>query len=138
MPCRVVSVGRVGRSPIRFFDLILNNALALRASHHHRTTRRLWCAAFAPFRKPDAPNRTRPDASGRTRPSGRVRTQPDGRVRPVSFSIRSVPKFHKLSLIVAENGQFSKKECTPISQTSKIAFPISKTIINRVTSRVTL
>ena len=30
--CRV---GRsVGRSPIRFFDLILNNALALRASHN--------------------------------------------------------------------------------------------------------
>ena len=25
---------RVGRSPIRFFDLILNNALALRASHN--------------------------------------------------------------------------------------------------------
>ena len=28
-----VGSGRVGRSPIRFFDLILNNALALRASH---------------------------------------------------------------------------------------------------------
>ena len=35
--------------------------------HHHRTIRRLWCAAFAPFRKPDAPNRTRPGASGRVR-----------------------------------------------------------------------
>ena len=31
MPGRVGSC-RVGRSPIRFFDLILNNALALRAS----------------------------------------------------------------------------------------------------------
>ena len=49
--------------------------------HHHRTIRRLWCAAFAPFRKPDAPNRTRPDASGRTAASGRVRT--DGCVRSV-------------------------------------------------------
>ena len=29
MPCRV---GRSGRLPIHFFDLILNNALALRAS----------------------------------------------------------------------------------------------------------
>ena len=113
-PCRSC---RVGRSPIRFFDLILNNALALRASqnrgklprgvclcttkstkstksrvdggeiarcgplHHHRTIRRLWCAAFAPFRKPDAPNRTRPDASGRKK-KGRSRTRPS--VRPVS------------------------------------------------------
>ena len=34
---------------------------------HHRTTRRLWCEAFAPFRKPDAPHRTRPGASGRVR-----------------------------------------------------------------------
>ena len=31
--CRAVSVGR---SPIRFFDLILNNALSLRASHYER------------------------------------------------------------------------------------------------------
>ena len=29
-------VGRVGRSPIRFFDLILNHALALRASYNLR------------------------------------------------------------------------------------------------------
>ena len=111
VPCRV------GRSPIRFFDLILNNALALRASqnrgklprgvclcttkstkstadggeiarcvplHHHRTTRRLWCEAFAPFRKPDAPNRTRPDASGRVR-TQKMGSQPDASVvRPVS------------------------------------------------------
>ena len=31
-----------------------------------------------------------------------------------------------ISGIFVENGQFSKKECAPISQTSKIAFPISK------------
>ncbi len=35
VPCR-----SVGRSPIRFFDLILNNALALRASHEIRTNAR--------------------------------------------------------------------------------------------------
>ena len=31
--CRI---GRVGRSPIRFFDLILNNALALRGIHERQ------------------------------------------------------------------------------------------------------
>ena len=43
-----------------------------------------------------------------------------------------------ISGIFVDNGQFSKKECAPISQTSKIAFPISKTIINRDTGRDTL
>ena len=130
--CRVVSVVSC-RSPIRFFDPILNNALALRASqnrgklprgvclctakstkstksrldggeiarcgplHHHRTIRRLWCAAFAPFRKPDAPNRTRPDAR-----NGRVRTRPSG-------FVRFLPNF-------VENSPFANEECAAILQ----------------------
>ena len=61
--CRAVSCRAV--SPIRFFDPILNNALALRASHN-------------------VPKFTIPDASGRVR-TPKMGSQPDASVgRPVS------------------------------------------------------
>ena len=58
------------------------------------------------------------------------------------FFVENAPFSNKelasISPFFVENALFSNKELASISAVSKIAFPISKTIINRVTSRVTL
>ena len=128
-----MSVGSC-RSPIRFFDPILNNALALRASHKFPKSTKIGescpaVCAFAPQspQSPPSPEQTVEKLHGvglctttgrfggcgaqplhrlgsRTRQIGRVRTRPDA---------SGGTKW-------TQNGEFSNKKCASISQISQI------------------
>ena len=91
-------------SPIRFFDPILNNALALRASHKE-------CASisqiFTNFRRKLQVFKkgVRLNFTDFHKFSSKL----------ASFQIRSAPQFHRFSPIFVETCQFSNKECASVS-----------------------